>query len=60
VGSVFNLNFSVYGQRLTTGQMRDNLQMRSMDSNGDKLFINRKRNLYSVSVIMAVVFRVFN
>lgn len=49
VGRVSYLNFSVYGTRLTSGEMRDNLQLRSMDSNGDKLFINRKYRSFTVS-----------
>lgn len=50
VGSVSYLNFSVYGSRFTSSEMRDNLQMRSMDSNGDKLFINRKYRSFTVSL----------
>ncbi|XP_062613114.1 uncharacterized protein LOC134274888 [Saccostrea cucullata] len=41
---------TIYGSRLNTGSMRDDIQFRSMDSNGDKLFINRKQRLYTVSV----------
>ncbi|XP_052692483.1 uncharacterized protein LOC128170739 isoform X1 [Crassostrea angulata] len=40
---------TIYGTRLTSGEMRDNLQLRSMDSNGDKLFINRKYRSFTVS-----------
>ncbi|XP_078329328.1 fasciclin-1-like isoform X2 [Crassostrea virginica] len=40
---------TIYGNRLTTSEMRDNLQMRSMASNGDKLFINRVYRRYTTS-----------
>lgn len=65
MGRVSYLNFSVYGTRLTSGEMRDNLQLRSMDSNGDKLFINRKYRSFTVSpgrcillhgVVISIVF----